>query len=246
MPPASRNHLEPTGWDAPTSTAAPSLDRPAAINAQNRRRSSRRATPGRPGERITTLPNRSVSRFRLATTTSLIEVLRRPVEFALSAVVWRLSPEALLRGLSRVRRSRRGSRRDFSIRPIVRAMPLGGQILRSLTRANDGAAGRRILHGRLRRSVATTPSTALGERRGTWRSIDAFLKRPHGVVARPLTDDCLACRAFRQVHGAGIATPALRMLRAVRTAPAAHGILAIVARAAGASAELETRNNPLI
>jgi hypothetical protein len=82
MPPASRNHLEPTGWDAPTSTAAPSLDRPAAINAQNLRRSSRRATPGRPGERITALPIRSVSRFRLATTTSLIEVLRRPVEFA--------------------------------------------------------------------------------------------------------------------------------------------------------------------
>jgi hypothetical protein len=50
MPPASRNHLAPNGWNAQTSTAAPSLDRPKAISSQNLRRSFRPATPGRPGE----------------------------------------------------------------------------------------------------------------------------------------------------------------------------------------------------
>ena len=50
IPPASRNQRDPTGCDTPTPIAASSLDRPAAINAQKRRRSSRRATPGRPGE----------------------------------------------------------------------------------------------------------------------------------------------------------------------------------------------------
>ena len=50
IPPASRNQRKPTGCDTPTPIAASSLDRPAAMNAQNRRRSSRRATPGRPGD----------------------------------------------------------------------------------------------------------------------------------------------------------------------------------------------------
>ena len=57
-------------------------DRPEAINAQNRRRSSRRATPGRPGERIPDRSSRSNSRFLLAMATCLYRVLRRPVETA--------------------------------------------------------------------------------------------------------------------------------------------------------------------
>lgn len=41
MPPASRNQRKPTGCDTPAPIAAPSLDRPAVIAAQNRRRFSR-------------------------------------------------------------------------------------------------------------------------------------------------------------------------------------------------------------
>ena len=50
IPPASRNQRDPTASDTPTPIAASQLDCPAAINVQKRRRSSRRATPGRPGE----------------------------------------------------------------------------------------------------------------------------------------------------------------------------------------------------
>jgi hypothetical protein len=50
IPPATRNHRDPTGYEIPTSIAASSLDRPAAINAQNRRRCSCIPTPGRPGD----------------------------------------------------------------------------------------------------------------------------------------------------------------------------------------------------
>ena len=50
MPPASRNHRAPTAGDTPAHTPAFSLDWPAAIAVQNRRRSSHRATGGRPGD----------------------------------------------------------------------------------------------------------------------------------------------------------------------------------------------------
>src|SRR3954467_10024758 len=96
MPPASRNQRTPTAGDTPTSTAAPpppgapppptaapSLDRPAAIAVQNRRRSSRRATPGRPGERDTPRPDRSERRLRVPIANPPVEVLRRPLESAL-------------------------------------------------------------------------------------------------------------------------------------------------------------------
>src|SRR3954453_5434446 len=64
MPPASRNQRAPTAVDTPTSIAAASLDRPTAIAAQNRRRFSRCATPGRPGVRGTTARSaRSERRF---------------------------------------------------------------------------------------------------------------------------------------------------------------------------------------
>ena len=58
-----------------------------AIIGRNRRRSSRRATPGRPGERTAALLHRSDPRFRLAIATSFNRVLRRPVETALAALV---------------------------------------------------------------------------------------------------------------------------------------------------------------
>src|SRR5689334_12899077 len=87
MPPASRNQRTPTAGDTPTSTAASSLDRPAATAVQNRRRSSRRATPGRPGERDTPRPDRSERRLRVPIANPSVEVLRRPLESALHAAV---------------------------------------------------------------------------------------------------------------------------------------------------------------
>src|SRR3954470_21201872 len=87
MPPASRNQRTPTAGDTPTSTAASSLDRPAAIAVQNRRRSSRRATPGRPGERDTPRPDRSERRLRVPIANPPVEVLRRPLESAIWTAV---------------------------------------------------------------------------------------------------------------------------------------------------------------
>jgi putative transposase len=55
---------------------------PAAIAAQNRRRSSRPAIGGRPGERNGARPDRSERRFRILIATSFIEALRRPLESA--------------------------------------------------------------------------------------------------------------------------------------------------------------------
>jgi len=81
MPHASRNHRAPTAGDTPAHTAASSLDWPVAIAAQNRRRSSRRATPGRPGD--PNLPRRTRSeRRRPAIAPPSIPVLRQPLESA--------------------------------------------------------------------------------------------------------------------------------------------------------------------
>src|SRR5215213_2607976 len=55
---------------------------PAAIAAQNRRRSSHPATGGRPGENKGARPDRSDRRFRTGIATSSIGVLRRPFESA--------------------------------------------------------------------------------------------------------------------------------------------------------------------
>ena len=83
MPPASRNHRTPTAADTPASPAASSLDTPRAIAAQNRWRCSRRATGGRPGDRIRGRPARSAARRRTAPIATLLhEVLRRPIDFA--------------------------------------------------------------------------------------------------------------------------------------------------------------------
>jgi putative transposase len=81
MPPASRNQRVPTGGDTPAPIAAFSLDRPAAINAQKRRRSSRRAIPGRPGDLNLSRNARSDRRLP-AIATFLPVVLRRPVDSA--------------------------------------------------------------------------------------------------------------------------------------------------------------------
>ena len=70
MPPAFLNHRVPTACGTPASTAAASLALPAAIAAQNRRRSSRPATGGRPGENNAARPDRSERRFRADIATS--------------------------------------------------------------------------------------------------------------------------------------------------------------------------------
>src|SRR5689334_16541497 len=81
MPPASRNQRAPTAGDTPTSIAAASLNRPTAIAAQNRRRLSRCATPGRPGDRGNTARSaRSERRFPALIATPSVKVLRRPLE----------------------------------------------------------------------------------------------------------------------------------------------------------------------
>src|SRR5712691_3888609 len=86
IPPPSRNHRTPTAADTPAAAAASSLERPAAIARQNRCRSSRLATDGRPGDRIGGRPARSAARRRTAPiATLLIEALRGPLEFALAA-----------------------------------------------------------------------------------------------------------------------------------------------------------------
>jgi putative transposase len=81
MPPAFLNHRVPTACGTPTPTAASSLAVPAAIAAQNRRRSSGPATGGRPGENKRTRPERSERRFRMFIATP-VKVLRRPLESA--------------------------------------------------------------------------------------------------------------------------------------------------------------------
>src|SRR5215207_3411612 len=81
IPPASRNQRPPTAGDTPASIAAASLDRPAAIAAQNRRRFSRCATPGRPGDRGNTARSaRSERRLPALIATPSVKVLRRLVE----------------------------------------------------------------------------------------------------------------------------------------------------------------------
>src|SRR5919112_6596532 len=82
MPPAFRNHRAPTAWGTPAEVVASSLDAPAAIAAQNNLRSSRPATGGRPGDGKGSRPDRSDRRLRSFIATSVIQVLRRPLESA--------------------------------------------------------------------------------------------------------------------------------------------------------------------
>jgi hypothetical protein len=50
IPPAWRNHRQPTADDTPATAAASSLDDPPSVASQKRTRSSRRAVEGRPGD----------------------------------------------------------------------------------------------------------------------------------------------------------------------------------------------------
>src|SRR5215211_7115604 len=96
MPPLSRNHRVPTAWDTPHTTAASSLDNPRAIAFQNRCRCSRRATGGRPGDRIGGLPVAAAAQPRgRPIHTPLLGVLRRPVESALRAPIRMVDEPAL-------------------------------------------------------------------------------------------------------------------------------------------------------
>jgi len=81
IPPACRNHRDPTGLDTPHATAASSLVSPRAICTQNARSRSRR-TGGRPGDSITARPVNAAAQpgGRPIESTSIVEVLRPPVE----------------------------------------------------------------------------------------------------------------------------------------------------------------------
>ena len=96
MPPAFRNQRAPTGADTPAPIAASSLDRPAAINTQKRRRCVCCATGGRPGER-SLLRNARSDRRRPAITTLLPRVLRRPIEFTLQTPVGMMHQPATMK-----------------------------------------------------------------------------------------------------------------------------------------------------
>src|SRR4051794_21520812 len=82
IPPRSRNHRTPAADDTPTAAAASSVLRPLAISRQNHRSTSRRCD-GLPGDFIAERPVNSVIQpAGLPIVAPLIEVLRRPREFA--------------------------------------------------------------------------------------------------------------------------------------------------------------------
>src|SRR4051812_41388015 len=129
MPPALRNQRAPTAGDTPAPTAASSLEHPAAMAAQNRWRSSRRATEGRPGEGKAPRPDRSERRFRTVIATSSLKGLRRPLEPGLRASVrvmdaalwWRAGADGSLQRRDRDPRLHRPADRiaDHLARPGV-------------------------------------------------------------------------------------------------------------------------------
>src|SRR3954453_19848409 len=80
MPHALRNQRAPTAGYTTAPTAGSSLEHPSAMAAQNRWRSSRRATEGRPSEGKAPLPDRSERRLPALIATSSLKVLRRPLE----------------------------------------------------------------------------------------------------------------------------------------------------------------------
>src|SRR3954453_24004794 len=97
MPPRSRNHLVPAACDTPTAAAAPSLDRALATSHQNSRSTSRRSD-GFPGDFIGERPvNSFIQPAGRPIDTSMIEVLRRPVESALLTVIRVHDPRTVLR-----------------------------------------------------------------------------------------------------------------------------------------------------
>ena len=67
----TRNQRASTTGDTPADTAASSLDSPPAMSSQNRRRSSRHAIGGRPGEINRVRPDLSDRRLRTPVATSI-------------------------------------------------------------------------------------------------------------------------------------------------------------------------------
>ena len=102
--PPARHQRVPTAGDTPATDAASSLVCPVVIAAQNRRRSSRCAAGGRPGDRRGTRPDRSECRFRFFIATSFVRVLRRPLEsaqYAAGAYQKRLAEHGIVCSMSR-------------------------------------------------------------------------------------------------------------------------------------------------
>src|SRR5687767_5455851 len=95
-PPGTNVFLPPA--TLPRRMPHPHFDRPAAIAAQNRRRSPVCAIGGRPGDRKEPRIDRSEHRFRLFIATSSVEVLRRPLESALNVAVAVVNEAATLDG----------------------------------------------------------------------------------------------------------------------------------------------------
>src|SRR5690606_31140691 len=90
----------PTTCGPPTASAALSLVMPVAICSQNRRSISHRSD-GAPGERIAPRPvNLCIHPAGRPINTSIIEVLRRPVEYALRPAVRVMHETASLQGSS--------------------------------------------------------------------------------------------------------------------------------------------------
>ncbi|TCP99706.1 hypothetical protein C8J34_1413 [Rhizobium sp. PP-F2F-G36] len=98
MPPELRNHRIPTGPETPASTAASSLDRPAATPCQNRHRFSRCHNGGRPVADNLRRVERSDLRFPVTINTSCLGVLRRPVESALNGAIRVMHKAATMSG----------------------------------------------------------------------------------------------------------------------------------------------------
>ena len=139
----------PPGTTAPQPPATPRRrpprprsTRPAAIAAQNRRRSSRRPTGGRPGDRSVARPARSERRLRVVIATSSVEVLRRPLE---SAGEWLDHCDAWAREVLRARPS--GRPRPLVLRGAGRVAEAGTRDVRSSSGIPAGRCQAQALSG---------------------------------------------------------------------------------------------------
>lgn len=138
MPPELRNHRFPTGAETPPSTAASSLDTPAATSRQNRHRFSRCYTGGRPGQDNFCRVDRADFRRPVTMNTSKFGVLWRPVESAQYVAV--KYSERLAGGGNRAfrRKRRRLSTTPSPKRSTAFTRPC------SLIGADRGAASKRV------------------------------------------------------------------------------------------------------
>jgi tetratricopeptide (TPR) repeat protein len=129
----------------------------AAIAVQNRHRSSRCATPGRLGERNTSRPERSERRLRVPIANPSVEVLRRPLEFALYAKELMAEPalaELPLARLGEVLETARGLgllRRDEHNAVFLRPQPALAWFLTSRLAAPEQAARKAAIERAFRR-----------------------------------------------------------------------------------------------